>query len=404
MAYSSDWLFFAGIALLLGWAALPLFSAADTPPSPHADRLTTLDGLRGFLAFGVFFSHGVGDHAVLLHEGAAPLYHGFYELLGHVAVEMFFMITGYLFWMQLLRSEGHPDWLRLYVGRVFRIGPVFLLAFLVTAYIALWQTGFSLRVRLDAFAREVAKWLTLGLSFVDSDTINGYADTPKILLGVTWTLHFEWLFYLSLPLIALATRRRSTHLPIAATILVTGLVLVALRQEYHGADKLICVALFSVGMLCASLEMKGLTARLPDWLGSTLVALLLLLAFVFYEKFYLAGPIVLIGSAFYLICSGCSVFGVLTCRAARRLGNVSYSLYLLQGLVFLFVFALGPLRSFASGSPVQYWLTLLLCAALLVVVATTVHVAVERPGVELGKRVSAILHGQVKLGTPATHG
>ena len=78
--------------------------------------------------------------------------------------------------------------------------------------------------------------------------------------------------------------------PIAATILVAGLVLVALRQEYHGADKLICVALFSVGMLCASLEVKGLTAHPPDWLGSTLVALCLLLAFLFCDKFHLAGP------------------------------------------------------------------------------------------------------------------
>ena len=70
---------------------------------------------------------------------------------------------------------------------------------------------------------------------------------------------------------------------------------------------------------------------------------------------------------FYLVCSGTSIFGLLTTTPARRLGNISYSLYLMQGLVLTLVFAIDPIRSFAMASPLNYWAIGIVCAGVLLV-------------------------------------
>ena len=99
----------------------------------------------------------------------------------------------------------------------------------------------------------------------------------------------------------------------------------------------------------------------------------------------------MLGIAFYLIASGCSFFGLLTSRPARRLGDVSYGIYLLQGLVFTAAFAVQPVRDFALASGLGHWCIVLLCGALLIAAATAVHVGIERTGIELGKRVGNAL-------------
>jgi hypothetical protein len=68
----SIWPYFVCMGLLLAIAATPLFKAADVPPNPRGDRLSTLDGLRGFLALGVFFFHASSYHEYIC-KGALNL-------------------------------------------------------------------------------------------------------------------------------------------------------------------------------------------------------------------------------------------------------------------------------------------------------------------------------------------
>ena len=125
---------------------------------------------------------------------------------------------------------------------------------------------------------------------------------------------------------------------------------------------------------------------------------LLVSTFAVSSSAFATTPVILLGAVFYLITSGCTVFGLLTCRPACRLGDVSYGIYLLQGLALAVVFRPGPLRAAALASPVHHWLLMLFCAVLLVVAATTAHVLVERPGIALGRRVAALLE---KSGQPS---
>src|ERR1700761_4154599 len=91
------------------------------------DHITELDGLRALAALSVFVSHA-GLYSHYLATGRWELVAPVFTVLGQGGVALFFMITGFLFWGRLLRAHGRPDWRILYIGRVFRIGPLYLLA------------------------------------------------------------------------------------------------------------------------------------------------------------------------------------------------------------------------------------------------------------------------------------
>src|SRR5580698_8480250 len=126
--------------------------------------------------------------------------------------------------------------------------------------------------------------------------------------------------------------------------------------------------------------------RLSDRAASVMALVLLASVFLF-RNCYASGPVILLGVTFFLIISGCTVFGLLVSRPAIRLGDVSYGIYLLQGLALAAFFRPGMLRSLAIASPVYHWCLGLLSACVLIAVAVVAHAAIERPGIVLGKRV-----------------
>ncbi len=377
------------MAILLAIAALPAFKAADTPPNPRGDRVSTLDGLRGFLALAVFFHHAAIYHAYLLNGSWNPPPSRFYAMLGPCGVSLFFMITGYLFWARMLKTGGKPNWIQLYTGRVFRIGPLYLFAVAIMLAIVFSKTGPHLQVPATQLIKELARWGMLGYSNPD---VNGYAETWTITARVTWSLRFEWQFYASLLVTAFVARFRGADLRFT---IVGLLACLGVNVRYGALDEVglrsACAALFFAGMTCASLARRGFLWKVDDRLASVIVLVLLTITTTQFDLPYRAGPILLLAVVFFLITSGCTVFGLLSSRPARRLGDISYGIYLLQGLVLFLVFSLPQARALALSSPEMHWALMLLCAALLIVIATITHVWIERTGIDLGKRVSAAL-------------
>jgi peptidoglycan/LPS O-acetylase OafA/YrhL len=362
---------------ILGLASTPLMRWADTPPSPTPERITALDGLRGFLALGVFFHHAAVYHAYLAGSGWALPPSRFYALLGQAGVALFFMLTGFLFWSRLL--ERRPDWTALYIGRVFRIGPLYLATIAWMCAIAVARTGGP---HFDAAdLGSLAQWSALGI--VRGGTINGYTDTGLLTAGVTWTLQYEWLFYLALlPLSLLAGRR---PLATAFAVAAAGFAGMAVFR----ALPFVCMALFGLGMTCGSLRrLAPGPAPLPAWATSTLVLALLAAAVLAFRSAYTPPAMILLAAAFYLVSSGCTVFGLLTSRPVVRLGNISFGVYLLQGLVLTLMFVGTPLGPLSLRSPAHHWGLMIAAGMILVLVATAAHALIERPGIALGKTLS----------------
>ncbi len=393
MHFYSIWPSLVCMAVILALISTPLFRAADTPPSPQPHRLRTMDGLRGFLAFGVYFHHVAVYHGFLLAGDWQSPPTRFYYTLGPLAVSIFFMITGYLFWSKLMQVRGRPAWLNLYIGRVFRIGPLYLAVMSVMLLYVFVRTGFSLHVPVSKLSVGIAKWLSLGL-FSGPD-INGYLNTYLLIAGVTWSIRCEWIFYLCLPILALAARKKSLCLPLVITALAACFVYTSLHPPKLGSrPSIILASHFLAGMLFASLHEKGWYARLQNNLSSVVV--LALVAIVFQvQNPYTFGPVVLLGTSFYLITSGCTVFGLLTTRPAIRLGDISYGIYLLQGFALAAVFRPAFFRHLALSSPINHWSLALVGGIVLICIATVGHLGVERPGIALGRLVSARLEARL---------
>jgi peptidoglycan/LPS O-acetylase OafA/YrhL len=78
-------------------------------------------------------------------------------------------------------------------------------------------------------------------------------------------------------------------------------------------------------------------------------------------------------------------------RPAKRLGDISYGIYLLQGPILLLAFAPTTVRFAATTSVWGHWAIVLAAAAALVLVATPTHNLIERPGIKAGQRAYAKL-------------
>jgi peptidoglycan/LPS O-acetylase OafA/YrhL len=381
--YYSIWPFFIELGVVLAIAATPLFRAADSPPIPASGRIENFDGLRGFLALSVFFHHTAVYHQYLRYRIWEFPPSRFYALLGPAGVAMFFMITGYLFYSQVLKANGRPDWRKIYVGLIFRILPLYWFAVgLVLMGVGI-HTYWHLNVPRRMLLLQIARWGAGGV--FEESWINNYVNTSRITLFVTWTLRYEWSFYLSLLALAIPARWRWPGLlmPPALLISVIGYQLLATQTERPW----ICVALFLVGMTTAALKAAKPQLRLRRNLASSGVILLLVLAFLVFTDLYKPPPVLVLGAAFFLIGFGADLFGLLTSFPARRLGNISYGIYLLQGPVLAVFVANRSIRALDLQSPLGHFLVSLLEAIALVALSTLTHRWIERPGIDLGRRL-----------------
>jgi peptidoglycan/LPS O-acetylase OafA/YrhL len=385
-------------ALLLGLASTPLLRSADAPPTDLAVRVGTIDGLRGLLALAVFFHHAAIWHQYIIIGEWRPPPSRFYANLGPAGVSMFFMITGYLFWSQMLKTRGRPNFLKLYVGRLFRIVPLYL----VLALIVLISVGFATHWRLNespfSVSNEVARWLAGGV--LDVPDVNAY-HASLISASVTWSLSYEWMFYASLIVTAFFARN-----PLAGFLLpLVGLITVILLFYcgYRLFEAKIAL-LFSVGMIAAAVREPLASAALngiPQWALSAVAIGAAALAVMGFDGMYGVAPELLLGVGFLLIVSGATLFGLLLTRPARRLGDISYGIYLLQGPVLLLAFSFPALRVASAASPAVHWSLAAIAAAALTAFATLTHSLVERPGIQAGRwasaRINSALRGRVAV-------
>jgi peptidoglycan/LPS O-acetylase OafA/YrhL len=252
------------------------------------------------------------------------------------------------------------------------------LLFLGVAY----HTGLHRNVPLQALAEQITKWLMGGAYY--PRPINDYKDTNVLMMGVTWTLHFEWLFYASLlPLSIFArSRKLGTVLPIIGYVCVV--TLFAFRPEQL---TLPWAAFFLIGMTQGALQLRLPKGQLINIAASIAMLALLAMVFLVFRDIRAPLPITTLGAIFFLITSGTTFFGLLTTKAAVRLGDISYGIYLLQGAMLAIVFSIPAVRTLALGSPLAHWSISIICALLLIIVAVCAHVLIERKGVDAGRRL-----------------
>ncbi len=339
---------------------------------PASGRYATIDGLRGFLALGVFLCHGCiwYFHARTGRWELPPS--NLYTHFGQSGVALFFMISGFLFFSKLIDGRVRPiDWGRLFVARFLRLAPLYLLMVLLLVVLVLAMSS-GLRQPLSAFSRDVMRWV--GFTALGAPDLNGIDNTWRMVAGVTWSLPYEWFFYLSLPLLAL-TVRVLPPFPYVVLGIVTVFALVAWGPQLHH------LASFLGGIAAAVLVRS---VRFRQFAGTTVASILCLcaltLAVWLFPTAYDAGALTLVSIAFVLVACGNSLFGLLTSPASRLLGEMAYGIYLLHGLMLFVIFgALAEATRPAAMSPSMHWLWILGMTPILLLLCYLVFRLVERP-------------------------
>jgi len=335
-----------------------------------SERYEALDGLRGFLAIGVFFQHAVQNYS-FFQTGIWQITDvRFYRFLGGEAVILFFKTTSFLYWTKVIDSNGGIDMFRLYRSRLLRLAPLYLFSGLLVGIIALYNTNFEI-AGVGAFFRDIFYWLTLGLHTITS--FNGY-DIIPINAGIHWTLRYEWAFYLLLPLLALIPRNK--YGKIASVLILSGVFLLPDRGYW---------AIFLFGIIAAHIVHRYPVVswfKKVSWSGMIPVLGLLLVYSINYKPYsYVQYLITLV--VFLCFVYGNNLFGLLKIPAAKFLSTISYSVYLLHGIVLYFVLRIvNAVEPVASLSPFVFWSVIFVAGVITIMISTVTYRFIEHPFIE----------------------
>jgi peptidoglycan/LPS O-acetylase OafA/YrhL len=372
--------------------------------SPSTHKLASLEGLRGVLALSVVAHHAFCWNFFTQYGAWTTGNSVIFGRLASFGVVQFFYVSGFLFWRKLMKSGGIPFG-NFYLSRFIRIGPVYYACVGAAILVGLLTTGTSLKVTISELATSVLSWLLF--SVAGQPLVNG-ANVHIITGGVTWTLALEWMFYLSLPFLAWYARKPRRLLYFALTFSILYFAMVS-RHLHFGAmnNEYLQSALFIVarfarlmltgfggGILIATLEpwIRKWTRFLLPWqnwllLGSYL-AFLLIPGIDQIGNFPILddmGQIFLL-AGFALVVQGADLFGLLTSRTARLLGIVSYPIYLVHGMVYYIAMRLRggihTVNAFAYAAETAA------CLAVILILATILHLVVERPTMKLSEQIA----------------
>jgi peptidoglycan/LPS O-acetylase OafA/YrhL len=359
-------------------------------------RIEALEGLRGVAAAVVVVRHTFNAIAMPL-----PLRHAMLEgplavvLNAQGAVQLFFVLSGYVLAGSLGRCTNTLDYLQFYIKRFFRIYPPF-----VAAVLFAWGASFAYRPPEIGLGGEFTAWLYelsgIHLSVGQLLTSLRFPGNAYNQLPVGWTLEVEMLFSLLLPLLFLIARRSHWLL----LLLLSAYVL-----AFHETSSFSYAIDFCLG-IAAYLERDRLfrwasgIPRAIAWLG-VLVSLVLL-----------AGPMVFRWSipAYGILISGfdnrsIAVMGVgalglilgaiyvprlrqwLSARPVLFLGKISFSLYLLHFPVLIIC---APLVKMLRSPWAEVSLIALVLGSSILLSVFFFH-CVERPSILIGNRVCGLL-------------
>ncbi|MDR3566950.1 MAG: acyltransferase [Syntrophobacteraceae bacterium] len=341
----------------------------------ESGRYVSIDGLRGYAAFFVFLHHSAIWYFFLRSGLWRVPPSNLYTHFGQSGVVFFFMITGFLFSSKLINARSKPiNWLQLYISRFLRLVPLYLFCICIMFGIVTILSHFQIHESLFSIIKEFVKWSSFAIS--GSPNINGIHNTGIIVAGVFWTLPYEIAFYLGLPILSILILLMP---PFECIILTVSSLMI--EMSFWRFPNRILVIPFAAGIISAFIvRWSAIRTHLSGKIGS-LVALSAIVPVVAlfptaYNRWVLLGLAV----AFCIFACGNTLFGIRSSPLSRMLGELSYSIYLLQGIILFvtFKFIVGFQRA-ATFSPLEHWLTILCCTVFLIPFCSLTFRYIEAP-------------------------
>ncbi|MEV7005596.1 acyltransferase [Streptosporangium sp. NPDC051022] len=385
-------------------------AVVSSPARPVAGaRLAWLDALRGLASVAVFLEH--------LLPWFMPALRPYWFNLGMYGVLVFFLVSGYIIPTSL---EGRGDVGAFWIGRVFRLYPIYLLVVALVLVMAFWL---PVREQVPRDLSAVAGHVTMLLDVVH---VGGVADTM-------WTLSYEMVFYLLVTALFVGgLHRRSGVFAVAFGVVGIGAGLVLSAPPLGGPwPAYVAGAVFCVGMVClvtgrfraAAAYVLGvmavaltLLAGFTPWLGATILAVMFtgtairrweqgeggLVPVVVATALVALAPVWSIQAGWWWVqpgvwmttmaLAGATFAGAMALRGRRLprflvwLGLISYSLYLLHHPLLKLVPAIvGDVRFMPPVAQVSLSVA---CVAVVLCLSWLTYRYVELPMQRLGRRVA----------------
>lgn len=363
------------LALGTMWIIAPIVRI-DAPKHRYA----AIDGLRGFLAMFVFLHHSSSWYYYARMHQWSIIPSSLYNQFGSTSVAMFFMITAFLFFSKLIESYGRKfDWLKLYVSRVVRIMPLYLTVVVALFVVVGFITHFRLQESFGRLVLEFGQW-----AMIMETNVNQLNGTKFIICGVQWSLAYEWLFYCSLAFFGWLFFRLK---PSFFTILMAAvffIVFALIIANYYPARVWLRMWPFASGLVAAFVVRSEKVKRIcSDILFTPILIVLIYISVFIYPLVFSFVPLFCMTIVFIGVCCGNSLFGILTWKPCRQLGQISYSVYLVHGLLLFitFNFILGFTKA-ASFSILEHYIIICICAVFVVIFCSLTYTCIEKPGIE----------------------
>ena len=340
-----------------------------------AHNVRPMEGLRGFAVFLVFLVHYVtmvkpwiaGQAALLTFSDAV-------HTIGNTGVDLFFVLSGYLIYGSLI-SRTKP-FIRFMSRRVERIYPTFAVVFAI--YLAL---SFVFPAE-----NKIPSPMSAGLIYLTQNffLLPGFFPIEP-LITVAWSLSYEMFYYMTIPLVIALFRLRERSALWRVLLFSTLAGVTAIYCAIYGGH--IRLIMFISGILLYEAIDSRAVSTPSSFLG--LLALVLgllatLLPTTGPSGFVLKISILFV--SFFVLCLACFrdptawLPRTFSWTPLRWLGNMSYSYYLLHGLVlkagFLVLAVALPSANYGAG---LFWALLPIMFILTLIPTAVLFLTVERP-------------------------
>jgi peptidoglycan/LPS O-acetylase OafA/YrhL len=314
---------------------------------------------------------GIGFLLVITaHIPSVPL---FGYLQGWTAVWLFFAISGYLVTMLMMReekSQGRVAFGPFLVKRFFRIVPSYWMAILIY-----WLACFALPPLTDDYQSFMER-LPYFLGFMpEYANANGYS-----IFTHSWTVGVELKFYLLFPpIVFLMIRNANGRLAATAAMAAVLTAIGSFNAQSY------CAILFGAMLAFALERPRGYAViatltRVPVAVPLGLVvALFVMLRYT--EQLTVVALVATYLAAYAIVQRGV-LLRILTWQPLVYLGQRSYGAYLLHFLAI----RIGYL-AFGNDTALGGFLTACFCLAITVPAAELMYRAIERPGMNYGRRL-----------------
>lgn len=341
-------------------------------------RRSPIDGLRGYLALLVFIHHFVLTFYWVQHGFWQAPQELYFQNFGKVGVSIFFIITGYLFIGKIIKNDYFINVKDLFLSRFFRVFPLYIFVTSIVFFIAFHVSGYHIKTSsLDIF-NSVVRWLLF-----HGNEINGFVNTRRVIAGVDWTLKYEAFFYCLLPFIAFFLRLNRVFFSFLFSLIVFyyyffNVNFLAFNSVYF--------ILFLVGGW-VSYYKRQIVEYIPKNVVFDILSVLFFISSVFFLETNSFYQILAITFFFSTIVSGNSIFGLLRADFSLFLGEISYSIYLIHGLILFLIYKLFKIYDLININFTEHLLLSPLVGLSVVLVSTFSYVYIEKKWVSYGYRL-----------------